>query len=830
VPGSLVGAGDHLAYQEGSVDIVVLSAINSDMIDLVGGKAAGLGALIKAGENVPDGFCVTTNAFRRDELPRTAVVDAYRRLGEGRVAVRSSATAEDLPDASFAGQHETVIDVSGEEELITAIHTCWQSLHTPRAITYREARGHGERPAAMAVVVQRMIDPAVAGVAFTANPITGTRSEIVIDAVAGLGTSVVDGSVTADHYVMSDGRPVTATGSLSVEYLEKLRETGRRIERSLGGPQDLEWAFDRQGQLWLLQARPITTIFPVPSVARGDDLRVYLETGHLQGMRRPVTPMGMSALRRAADNWLEAYGFGRSEGYFLSIAGRTFLDITGMIRDRRMRSRLPGMLAIYGPGVANAVDRLLTDPRLAAGSGRAIDYTTVARIVAKVAPGLLVGAMRSLINPAGARRRVFRERDRVAAATPAQPTTAADRIEAAAVAQNAVLGGPMTRMLPPLYAGLLSSRIAAGLLGPVAESGEVDATQRGMPYNVTTQMDLELWKVAVAAVRHRAVFLQNSPDELAERFHRGDLPEIGLGEFLARYGHRCAAEIDVGVPRWAEDPTPVFAALAGYLRLEDPEQAPDRRFTRAAIEAEETLDRLIGRAMRTRPLRAAVAGFLLRRSRELAGLRELPKFVWLYPLRDVRRQLLLAGAELAELARLQQADDIMFLTLAEAAAAADGSDQRELAAMRRAEHEREVRRTRVPGVLLSDGTMPENLPGAPARADEKTLVGMPAAAGIATGKARIVHDPATAHIEPGDILVAATTDPGWSPLFLTAGGLVTETGSPMAHGPTVARESGIPAVICVPDATNRLLDDQEITVDGNSGTVQLVSAEARAKS
>jgi rifampicin phosphotransferase len=810
------------------VDIVALSAINDGMIDLVGGKAVGLAALIKAGETVPDGFCLTTNAFRRGELPRKAVLEAYRHFGGGPVAVRSSASAEDLPDASFAGQHETVLNVSGDEELITAIHTCWRSLNAPRAITYREARGDADQPAAMAVVVQRMVDPAFAGVAFTANPITGTRTEIVIDAIAGLGRSVVDGSVAAHHYVMSEGRPATATGCLSAEQLEELCRTGRRIERSLGRPQDLEWAFDREGKLWLLQARPITTIFPVPSDASGDDLRVYLETGHLQGMRRPITPMGMSVLRRAADNWLKAFGFGPSEGYFLDIAGRTFLDITGMIRDRRMRTRLPQMLAIYGPGVAHTVGRLLTDPRLATRSGRAIDYTTVARIVAKVAPGLLVGVMRSLINPTATRRRAFREADGVEAARPPQPATVADRIQAAAVAQDVVLGGPMTRMLPPLYAGLLSSRIAAALLGPVAGPGEVDATQRGMPHNVTTQMDLDLWRVAVAAMPHRTVLLQNTPDELAERFSRGDLPEIGLRDFLARYGHRCAAEIDVGVPRWAEDPTPIFAALSGYLRLEDPEKAPDHRFTRAAIEAEETLDRLIGRAMRTRPLRAAVAGFLLRRSRELAGLRELPKFVWLYPLREVRRQLLLAGAELADLGLLDRADDIMFLILDEATAAAGGSDQRELAATRRAEHERETRRTQVPGLLLSDGTMPENLPDDTARQDENTLVGMPAAAGVATGRARIVHDPATAHIEPGDILVVATTDPGWTPLFLTAGGLVTETGSPMAHGPTVAREYGIPAVICIPDVTNRVHNGQMITVDGSSGTIQLATSDERA--
>src|SRR5690606_16130589 len=309
------------------------------------------------------------------------------------------------------------------------------------------------------------------------------------------------------------------------------------------------------------------------------------------------------------------------------------------------------------------------------------------------------------------------------------------------------------------------------------------------------------------------------PEELARRHLAGELPEFGLTDFLRRYGHRGAAEIDVGVPRWAEDPTPVVAALAGYLRITDPDQGPDRRFRRAAAEAEEALDRLVGRAARTRPLRATLAGFLLRRCRSLAGLRELPKFAWLFPLNETRRQLLLAGAELTDRGLLRRADDIRYLSLPEALAAARGEDLTDLVEQRRATHRRETRRRQVPGLLLSDGTMPELV------ADESELPdgvwrGMPAAPGRATGRARVVEDPATARIEPGDILVAATTDPRWSPLFLTAGSLVTETGSPVAHGPTVAREYGGPAVICLPAATSRIRTGQTLIIDGAAGTVQ----------
>ncbi|SDS86141.1 PEP/pyruvate-binding domain-containing protein [Microlunatus soli] len=818
---------------------IPLSGITPDLSHLVGGKAAGLGRLIAAGEQVPDGFCLTTHAFRRHAIPRDEVLAAYRAMGSGPVAVRSSATVEDGADASFAGQLDTLVNVSGPDELINAIDSCWASLESGRAVAYRSAVGRAgvEDDAQMAVVVQRMIDPAAAGVTFTANPITGTRTEMVIDAVAGLGTAVVDGSTDSDHFLIKDGVPATGHGCLSTAQLALLRRSARRIEAALGGPQDLEWAFDTDGELWLLQARPITTLFPVPERA-GDDLRVFLEVGHMQGMLRPVTPMGMSVLTTASDHWFTAFGLGETAGgLWRSIGGRMYIDLTGMFHHPRLRDRIPAIADTYGPGVGRALTRLLDDPRLAARPGAGPDRRVVTGIVARLARSAAAG-IGALARPAAARRTAFaalqrvidhRESDHRECGGDDHPS-ASDHLRAARNGQDDVLLGAMMELLPPLYAGLASSRIAAALLGPIPEPGEIDTTQRGMPYNVTSEMDLELWRIAVAARPHRDLFISTSPVELARMYGDRELPDIGLEAFLDRYGVRGAAEIDVGVPRWSEDPSPVFAALAGYLRVEDPDQAPDRRFEVAAAEAEVAIDRLIGRAVRSRPIRAAAAGFLLRRSRELAGLRELPKFLWIHPLADIRRRLLAAGAELARDGRLSTGEDIMFLTLDEADRAAAGTDQRELAAERRAVHQRELRRPRVPGLLLSDGTMPEAQPDEELVLDDSTWAGVPAAAGRVTGTVRVLHDPATARLEPGDIIVAATTDPGWTPLFLTAGGLITETGSPMAHGPTVAREYGIPAVICIPDATSRLTDGQLVTVDGNSGTVHLEAADAALSS
>lgn len=232
----------------------------------------------------------------------------------------------------------------------------------------------------------------------------------------------------------------------------------------------------------------------------------------------------------------------------------------------------------------------------------------------------------------------------------------------------------------------------------------------------------------------------------------------------------------------------------------------------------ETLSR---RARRKRPVRGRLAAFLMRRSRRLTGLREIGKFAWLPALQAARRQLLLIGDDLVSRGQLERADDIMFLDLDEARTAVqEAADHRDLVATRRAGYQRELRRPTVPGALLSDGTDLEALaPTVPI--EDGVLTGMAGAAGRATGRARVIRDPAGAHVEPGEILVAPTTDPGWTPLFLTTAGLVTETGSPVAHGPTVAREYGIPAVICVRNATHEITTGQLITIDGTAGTVHM---------
>lgn len=795
--------------------VLALSEVAADVGDLVGGKAAGLGALIRHGERVPDGFCVTTEAYRHGVVPAAEIIEAYQRLGGGPVAVRSSATAEDLPDASFAGQQDTVLGVTGTAELIAAVGTCWDSLHSDRATVYRDAHGIDQHGVAMAVVVQRMVTPAVAGVLYTANPLTGRRDEMVVDAAPGLGTAVVDGATAVDHYVL-DGVTQDDPGCLTSAHLDQLRAAGERLARHFGCPQDVEWAIDADDVLWLLQARPITTLFPPPPATGKPLPRVFVEFGHVQGMLRPVTPMGMATLRAQITAMLAALGV-RVE--IVDIGGRLYGDLTDLARSRSSRRRLVKLMAVdFGPRAQAVMQHVLADPRFAptsAGRGAARPAASL-----RTAGRAVVGIVRALARPDAARRRMFAaiEQLRARSVAPDDLRTTADRLRYVEARDDT---DHSDAIMWPIVAGMLAAALPAALLKGVAGPDEMHAVLGGIPHNVTIEMDLALWRLAQDVGAHRRLLLDTPPDELAARHLRGELPDIGLAGFLDAYGHRGVAEVDLGVPRWAEDPAPVFAALANYLRVTDPEQGPDQRFHRAAAAAETALQELTARARRRRPVRAMIAGFLLGRARSLAGLREAGKFAGLYPLRETRRQLLLIGADLADAGLLDRRDDIMFLTLDEVRAAVhQGVDHRDLVAARRAVHRRELRRRSVPVALLSDGTDVETVL-ARAPGGDGTLVGVGASAGRVTGPARVVHDPASAHVEPGDVLIAATTDPGWTPLFLTAAALVTETGAIMAHGPTVAREYGIPAVICVPDATRTITTGQLVTVDGGAGVVTL---------
>jgi pyruvate,water dikinase len=368
---------------------------------------------------------------------------------------------------------------------------------------------------------------------------------------------------------------------------------------------------------------------------------------------------------------------------------------------------------------------------------------------------------------------------------------------------------------------------ARRLLRGIAEPRELEAVLRGLPNNVTTEMDLELWHLAVtirANDASREVFLAHGPKELAALYAAGSLPAVaqtGLGVFLDRYGHRAVAEIDLGMPRWSEKPDHILGMISNYLHVEDPEQAPDRQFARAEEHAEARIRSLVERTRARSQLRARLVEFCLRRTRQLSGLRELPKFYIVLALAEMHRQLNAISTELVRTGAIAAAADVYFLEFDEVRVGLRGADLKGIVAARRQLYDVEMRRRRIPRLLLSDGTDVEAAVMAKSPVSG-ALNGTPASAGTATGTVRVILDPVGAHLEPGEILVAPSTDPGWTPLFMTAGALVMEMGGVISHGAVVAREYGIPAVVGVPDATTRLRTGQRVTVDGSAGTVRQV--------
>jgi pyruvate,water dikinase len=447
--------------------------------------------------------------------------------------------------------------------------------------------------------------------------------------------------------------------------------------------------------------------------------------------------------------------------------------------------------------------------------------------------GLIPAMIRALLWPDGELRRARRFQDRLEARLKLPlPASAARRLQHAEnVLGPGVINGLIQATLPGPSVGYLMLAAARRLLRGIAQPRELEAVLRGLPHNVTTIMDLELWHLAVSLGRDpdaRRVFSELKPGELAALYRAGTLPaaaQAGLRKFLSKYGHRAVAEIDLGMPRWAEEPDHLLGMISNYLRVEDPEQAPDRQFARAADHAEARISELVDRAGENSRLRGRLVALCLRRARQLSGLRELPKFYIVMVLAEMHRQLMAVGAELAGSGTVAAAGDVFFLDFDELRVGLRGADLKGIVAGRRRLYDVELRRRRVPRLLLSDGTDVEaammaaasGLPRTAAAPDR--LSGTPASAGTASGKVRVVMDPIGAHLEPGEILVAPSTDPGWTPLFMTAGALVMEMGGVISHGAVVAREYGIPAVVGVADATVRLRDGQTVTVDGAAGTV-----------
>ncbi|MCE7985267.1 MAG: phosphoenolpyruvate synthase [Caldilinea sp. CFX5] len=885
--------------------VVGLEQVRATDLPLVGGKAANLGELTAAGFQVPPGFCVTTVAFDafmavypkqqsllqrlatlspadlesvrqlgaevRSELHETpipppvaaAVVATWRALGdEYAYAVRSSATAEDQPDSSFAGQQDTYLNVRGEAALLASVRNCWASLFTDRAILYRLQRHVDNQNVRIAVVVQRMVEPQVAGILFTADPVTNQRHLLSIDASFGLGEALVSGLVSADLYQV-DKRQMqivkrqvadkqlqilaSPTGgvrqealtadqrqqaALSDEQILALARIGAKIEQHYGRPQDIEWAI-RDEQMYVLQARPITTLYPMPAPPPSDDaLHAYFSFGHFQMMTDPMPDLALSLIRMMIPIGRPADAY--ENPYIATAGGRIYADLSLLLRHRLVGRRFPYVIANADHLASQALIEFVQRPEFQARGEAASTLTLVRWLAATFGKALWHVFITNPDDITARGQQLMDTHIAQAAAQLAAAPTATARLKVVSRQLSTIFAAIVREWFPYVAAGLLAPGLLRRVLAKLAAqdqqvAADLLAVARGADGNVVNEMNL--------AVADLADLVRQSP-ALRQRLSQADVP-VGqrLTEaatitggpeflavwraFLARYGMRAPGEIDLSRPRWHEDPTSLLQMVVS--NAQHGEAGAQRAQTHQwIVEGEAAAVRLVAAARRGfwGWLRAPLVKRLTRATRQLLPTREHHKF-WLVRLFGLIKPVFLAfGQQLVAEGRLAQVDDVWFLRfpeLVELSERADGPPPG-LIAERRAAFQRYQTLT-PPRIITNTGEIPTaNL--AQTDAPPGVLLGSPVSAGVVEGIARVVLDPQQALVKPGEILVAPFTDPAWTPLFINAAGLVTEVGGYMTHGSVVAREYGIPAVVGVVDATKRIRNGQKISVDGVRGWVE----------
>ncbi|MBN2622073.1 MAG: phosphoenolpyruvate synthase [Acidimicrobiales bacterium] len=869
-------------------DLIDLRDIDQTQVAVVGGKGAHLGELARIdGVRVPPGFCVTTGAFRRivegapsiddplDQLSRltpddqetirtlsaairrtleritipdelaTAITRELARHGErAAYAVRSSATAEDLPSASFAGQQDTFLNVVGPAAVLEHVGRCWASLFSERAVTYRLRNGVDHRTVHMAVVVQRMVFPQAAGVLFTADPVTSNRKVASVEAAFGLGEALVSGRVNADIYKVRDGdvvarsvatkqRAVHASpaGGTQEQAVEPARQDqpalsdaqvlelvalGRQIEAHLGRPQDIEWCL-ADDAFHIVQSRPITTLFPVPEA--GDRAgHVYVSVGHGQMMTDAMKPLGLSFWQLTTPRPMCEAG------------GRLFVDVTEGLASPASRA---GLLEVFGR----------SDPLLRDALQTVLDRGDVISPPPEEGPGgpapggaPVPGGGHAAIeaDPAIVTELIERTQASIAAlarAIPARSGTALlDVILADIQELRRVLFDPQSIQV------IMTAMDATWWLNEhleewLGERNAADTLTQSVPHNVTSEMGLSLLDVADAIRPHpEVVALLEDVDEDEDGGFLDELAKLAGGReardaicaYLDTYGMRCVGEIDITRPRWSERPAALVPAILANVRNFGPGEA-ERRFEQGRQQArekeQELLERL--RALPDGERKAEETRRMIDRVRTFIGYREYPKYGMVSRYFIYKQALLDEADRLVQADVLRERDDIFFLTFPELQEAVRTRQVDDGLIRRRKDEFRSFEALTPPRVLTSDG---EAIAGTYRRDDlpSGALVGLPVSAGTVEGRARVIVDMAQADLAPGDILVTAHTDPSWSPLFVAATGLVTEVGGLMTHGAVVAREYGLPAVVGVEGATQLIQDGQRIRVNGTDGYVEVI--------
>ncbi|QDS33409.1 phosphoenolpyruvate synthase [Brevibacillus brevis] len=854
---------------------------------LVGGKGLHLGELSKIpGIQVPEGFCVTTIGYQKaieqnetyhallarltmlkvqdrdqiGELSRKirqiimeveipadvvkAVAHYLSQFGEEHsYAVRSSATAEDLPHASFAGQQDTYLNIIGKEAILQHISKCWASLFTDRAVIYRMQNGFDHSHVYLSVIVQKMVFPQASGILFTADPITSNRKLLSIDASYGLGEALVSGLVSADCYKVQEGEIVDKrietkklaiygrkeggtetqqidpdqqkTQTLTEQQILQLARIGRQIEAYFGCPQDIEWCLV-DDTFSIVQSRPITTLYPIPE-ANDQENHVYVSVGHQQMMTDPMKPLGLSFFLLTTPAPMRKAG------------GRLFVDVTNMLASPDSRQIILDTLGQSDPLIKDALMTVIE-------RGDFIQSLPIDK--KEQSHGKSNKGMSSL---------GFQEQFEN------DPIIVSDLIQRSHTSIKELKHNIQKKSGPDLFdfirediqqlkkilfdpqtIGVITAAMNASkwinekMNEWLGEKNVADTLSQSVPNNITSEMGLALMDVADVVRPYPEVieFLQhvkndNFLDELVQ-LEGGQETQDAIYAYLTKYGMRCAGEIDITKTRWSEKPMTLVPVILGNIKNFEP-NAGNRKFEQGRQEAVEKEQELLARLKQLPDgeQKAKETKQMIDLIRNFSGFREYPKYGMINRYFVYKQALLKEAEQLVQASVIYEKEDIYYLTFEELHEVVRTNKLNDEIISKRKDDYKFFEKLTPPRVITSDGEIiageykRENLPA-------NAIVGLPVSSGIIEGRARVILNIEDADLEDGDILVTSFTDPGWTPLFVSIKGLVTEVGGLMTHGAVIAREYGLPAVVGVENATTLIKDGQRIRVHGTEGYIEIL--------
>lgn len=882
----------------------------------LGGKAFHLVKIIHAGLPVPAGFCITAAAFNRflgveglsgeilttiehlswarletikkgsraigelirrrnfPEIVRTSILSAWRDLvketdGSLNAAVRSSATSEDRPDLSFAGQYDSYLNINSEEELLEAIKSCWASLYSDRALTYYRHNHLDYSAVSMAVVIQQLIPAEVSGVMFTAHPVSQERDDILIHAAWGLGEAIVGGKTAVDEFVVDRSNmeisqqkisekklmtmpvergtadfPVPAPRqklrSLTGKQILDLAEMGRKLEDLFKVPQDIEWAL-ASGRIFVLQSRPITTLIDI--IWGNTETRKLFE-GQLvywsnfntrETLPYPLTPL-------SASYFLDLL-FPVANRCWLGISARSKFYAYGISLDLIYNRLYWNMNMVFSTPLGKHLHKLDHE----AGSYfEKIDrqknlFTPKPKnfflrmllslfFISRLLRILFHAPWFSGISGFKRRNLALLKRAREFESLDLSTMSISRLVEVLKKfnIDMAGLGFPML-LVTAVYA-----LIGINLLEKLTRKWRdipFHTLLAGIEGNKTTEGALALFELSLMSSHLKGQFINTQNEEIPamlERSEEGKRFQKRLEAFLEDFGHRGVGEFDIGHPRWREDPSFIFQMVRNYLQLEEGDETPPVHFMKMKQEREDLTAMVLkhlspGFFSRLFPFRKWWFRWALKKVHFYIPQRENNKYYALLFFFSSRRLLLEIGSRFCQKGVLERREDIFYLTLPELESPEWRESQPEKmkgTIRTRREAWEKNRKIEPPLIVRSDGRVFDYTPDLKIKMKSGCLTGAAVSSGRASGKARVIMDPTDGStFNKGEILVAPFTDPGWTPLFLTAKALVMETGGMFSHGAVVAREYGIPAVVGVKGATEMIRTGDEVTVDGDEGNV-----------